>query len=159
METDRLGLLPLDPVAAAALPGDRNLAAQIIGTHLADAWPQPDLIEILPRQAALGPGDAHFGIWVIVERETSTVVGDAGFHGPPSAAGTVEIGYSIIPERRRRGFATEAGRALLAWAVRQPGVSNVVAGCRPQNAASIRTLEALGFHRTGMDAGELRWRL
>ena len=159
IQTDRLDLFPLDPAAAAALPENRDLAGRIIGAALSDDWPQADLLDILPKQVALGAGEAQFGIWVIVERETSTIVGDGGFHGAPSSEGVLEIGYSIVPDRRRRGFATEAARALIAWARAQPGVNAVVAGCHPGNEASIRTLERLGFRRAGRAGGEIRWRL
>jgi len=94
----------------------------------------------------------------IIERDTATVVGDIGFIGPPGPDGLIEVGYSVIPERRRLGYATEAARAIIDWARRQPGVRTVVAGCDKDNVPSIRTLERLGFHRTGERNGQLRWR-
>jgi ribosomal-protein-alanine N-acetyltransferase len=98
-------------------------------------------------------------VWVIIERETETVVGDIGFIGPPGVDATVEIGYSVIPDRRRRGYATEAARALVDWVLREPGVREVVAGCDNENVPSIRMLERLGFARTGETNGQIRWRL
>ena len=97
-----------------------------------------------------------FGIWVIVERETNTVIGEAGFEGQP-AGGVLELFYSVVPGRRRRGYATEAARALIAWAFGQTGVDQVVARCQPQNFASIGTLERLGFHLVGEEYGLLHW--
>jgi hypothetical protein len=78
---------------------------------------------------------------VIIERDTATVVGDIGFIGPPGPDGLIEVGYSVIRERRRLGYATEAARAIIDWAHRQPGVRTVVAGCDKDNVPSIRTLE------------------
>jgi ribosomal-protein-alanine N-acetyltransferase len=75
------------------------------------------------------------------------------------ADGVVEIGYSMIPDRRRRGYASEAAAALVDWARSQEDVETVVAACDRENVASIRTLERLGFARTGMDGDEIRWRL
>ena len=158
LETERLELRPLPPEAARALPRDRATAERALGASLAPDWPQPDLLDVLPLQAAAGRVAARFGIWVIIERETRAVVGDVGFRGPPGDDGTVEVGYSVIPDRRRRGYATEAARALVAWAMSQPGVREVVAGCDRDNAASIRTLERLGFSRTGATSDEIRWR-
>jgi ribosomal-protein-alanine N-acetyltransferase len=114
---------------------------------------------VLPLQGAAGANEERFGVWVIIERETETVVGDIGFIGPPGADGIVEIGYSVIPDRRRRGYATEAARALVDWVLREPGVRAVVAGCDNENVPSIRMLERLGFARTGETSGQIRWRL
>jgi [ribosomal protein S5]-alanine N-acetyltransferase len=94
----------------------------------------------------------------MVERETGSVVGDVGFIGPPDSSGLVEVGYSVIPGCRRRGYATEAARAIVEWALTERTVEIVVAGCAEDNAASIRTLERVGFRRTGHANGEIRWR-
>jgi RimJ/RimL family protein N-acetyltransferase len=45
-------------------------------------------------------------------RATGMVIGDIGFRGPPDAAGIVEIGYSVVAGRRRRGYATEADEGV-----------------------------------------------
>lgn len=100
----------------------------------------------------------RFGVWVMIERESGSVVGDIGFHGPPDDVGTVEVGYSVAPSRRRRGYATEAATAIIAWALSQPSVQAIVAGCDPDNVPSVHTLERVGFSRTGEADGEMRWR-
>jgi ribosomal-protein-alanine N-acetyltransferase len=145
--------------AAQALAGNRGRAADAIGAGLDPEWPLPDLLDILPAHAAAHEVDLLFGVWLIVERSSNTVVGDIGFHRPPDADGTVEIGYSIVPTRRNRGYATEAARALIEWARGHPRVTRIVAGCAPDNAASIRTLERIGFAGDAERDGELRWTL
>lgn len=157
LATERLDLAPLPVAAAAALPEGRAEASRILGATLAPGWPLPDLIGVLDRQ--VGSSDAElFGIWVIIERDSGVVVGDAGFHGPPDEAGTVEIGYSVVPEWRQRGYATEGAAALVGWALSQVAVQAVVAGCDRDNIPSIRTFERLGFSQAGEEARELRWR-
>jgi ribosomal-protein-alanine N-acetyltransferase len=94
---------------------------------------------------------------VIIDRSGGSVIGDIGFHGPPSDGGSVEIGFSIVPSRRRRGHASEAAAALLAWAREQPEVSQVVARCHPDNEASIGTLRRAGLAPVGSSEGMLRW--
>jgi len=158
LQTDRLELRPLPPAVAAALPGDRSGAEVLLGATLPADWPQDDLLDVLPLQARSEGRAADCGIWVLIEQATQTVVGDAGFKGPP-ADGVVEIGYSVIPDRRRRGYASEAAGALVDWARSQDDVETVIAACDRENVASIRTLERLGFARSGMDGHEIRWRL
>ncbi len=158
MLTERLELRPLPVAAAAALPGDRERAGELIGAKLSDQWPQPDVLAILPRHAELDEDSARFGVWVIIERGSGTVVGDIGFHGEPGDERAVEIGYAIVPDRRRRGYATEAASAIAGWALRQPEVDAVVAGCDADNEPSVRTLERSGFEPTGEADGQLRWR-
>jgi ribosomal-protein-alanine N-acetyltransferase len=152
VSTEQLELRPLPVAAARALPDDRKTAGRLIGAVVPDDWPLPDLRDIVSRH------QPRLGIWVMVERETDTVVGDIGFHGPPDESGTVEIGYSVLPDRRRRGYATEATRALTGWALDQPGVRAVAATCAPDNVGSIRALERAGFAKVGESADLVHWR-
>jgi RimJ/RimL family protein N-acetyltransferase len=158
LEQDQVLLRPLPPAAARALPGRREHAAREIGTQLSPDWPQPDLLDVLPLQANATPEQARWGIWVIIDRSDQLVVGDIGFFGPPSPDGEVEIGYSIVPTHRRRGFATHAATALVGWARAQPGVHCVTARCAHDNEPSIRTLRRLGFQCIGQSGDEVRWR-
>jgi [ribosomal protein S5]-alanine N-acetyltransferase len=159
LTTGRLELRPLPAAAAEALLNDRAEASRMLGADVPPEWPQRDLLDLLPAQARASVDDERFGVWVMIDRETRSVVGDIGFLGPPDDARSVEVGYSVLPELRSRGYATEAARALVDWALQQPEVHVVVAGCEPGNLASIRTLERIGFERTGEAHGEIRWRL
>jgi [ribosomal protein S5]-alanine N-acetyltransferase len=93
------------------------------------------------------PADDHarrFGHRLVVERDTGAVVGGIGFFGPPQD-GEVEIGYGIVPSRQRRGYATEAVRAMVADILRLDGVQTVTAHVDLDNPASIRVLEKAGL--------------
>lgn len=92
-----------------------------------------------------------------MDRSSSTVVGSAGFLGVPTPERTVELGYGVHPDHRDRGYATEAARALVAWAREQEGVDRVTARCRPENAASVRVLTKAGLTQTGEVDGLTRW--
>ena len=48
---------------------------------------------------------------------------------------------------QQQGYASEAVRALIHWALAQPGVSRIVAACSADNAPSVRILEKLGMRR------------
>src|SRR5262249_39843495 len=158
LTTARLELLPLPSAAAGVLPDDRETAARLLGVALSPDWPQSDLLDVLPLQAAAGPDAERFGGWGLIGRGASTGGGDGGFMGPPGEDRTVEIGYSVVPERQGRGYASEAVRALVAWALAHPQVAAVVAESDLDNAASIRVLERVGFACTGERQGRLCWR-
>lgn len=155
--TDRLELKPLPAQAAAALPENREAACRVLGSRLSAEWPDPHLLGVLRRHAGASVDTECFGVWVMIERCSESVVGDIGFRGPDDA-GTIEVGYSVIPRRRRRGYATEAASALVGWARSQPSVHVIVAGCDPSNVPSVCTLERVGFRRAGEANGEIRWR-
>lgn len=156
--TARLILRPVSGRAAVALSTDRPLAAAILEAELPADWPHPGLLDVIEARATASEGGDHFGIWAIIDRSDATVVGDVGFKGPPDAAGTIEVGYSVLPDRQARGYAAEAASAIVEWALSRPNVRAVIASCDHTNTASIRTLERIGFRRTGEADGEIRWR-
>lgn len=73
------------------------------------------------------------------------VVGVAGFKGPPDGEGQVEIGYAVVPTYHRRGLASEAVEALVAYAADTDEVTRVVAHTLPHLTPSMGVLEKTGF--------------
>lgn len=63
--------------------------------------------------------------------------------GPP-AEGTVELGYSIIPEARGRGYATELVEALVSHAFHRDAQA-VIAHTSDSNVVWDRTLASAGL--------------
>ena len=84
-----------------------------------------------------------------VDEPGGFVVGHAGFHGPPDDAGMVEVGYTVVPEYRRRGYARAMLTALLRRAADEPQVRVVRASISPDNAASLATIAGFGFEPAG----------
>ena len=60
-----------------------------------------------------------------------------------------EFGYWLTPDAWGRGYATEAGRAVLATARYALGIGRLHAGHFVDNPASGRVLHKLGFRPTG----------
>jgi RimJ/RimL family protein N-acetyltransferase len=77
------------------------------------------------------------------------IVGSVVFHGHPGEDGDAEMGYGVEEALRGQGLATEATRACVAWALRQPAVLSVSATTHALNSASVRVLEKIGMRRTG----------
>ncbi len=117
-----------------------------------EGFPLPSVRGALER-IVLADGTGYalqpFFAYVIVRRADGLAVGDAGFHGPPSDEGEVEIGYALVPAARGNGLAAEATGLLVDWARAQPAVRQVAARIDPANAPSRRLLERLGFERDG----------
>ena len=162
IETERLRLVPCSVAAAQAAIEDRADFEASIGARVPAEWPAEDLRDFLPaygqivsEQAAL----AGWGIWLMHLPAEQVLIGDIGFKGAPDASGTVEVGYSVLPGWRGRGYATEAVRALTGWAVQQPEVRRVTADCLEDNTASIRVLENSGLRQIGRDEHYLKWEL
>lgn len=61
-----------------------------------------------------------------------------------------DVGFAIVPEMNGKGYATEAANALLVWAAQVLGVTEVLGLCNPDNKASRRILEKLGFEYRGV---------
>jgi GNAT superfamily N-acetyltransferase len=143
-------------------PGDGDV---VIAGLLREVGPDlasdlaPDLASAGP--AGAQPGDRDWGHRQVVERASGLVVGGIGFFGPPWG-GEVEIGYGIVPSRQRRGYATEALRAMIEMAWADARVTTVVAGANPGNVASQRVLGKAGFRRIAgriAATGEFRYQL
>jgi ribosomal-protein-alanine N-acetyltransferase len=146
--TPRLELVPCSLDVATALGKDVDEVGRLLDARLPKEWPDPELAEFLPIYAKLlreDPSLLGYGVWLLIEREGRTVVGSAGFQGHPSAEGEIELGYGVHPDFRNRGYATEAARALVAWAFEQAGVERVIAHCDQDNIASHRVVEKAGL--------------
>lgn len=85
----------------------------------------------------------------IVLRETGVLIGACGVRAERPGAHAGHFGYTLARAHWGRGYATEAGRALLALGFEQLGLHRLWATCRPGNVASVRVLEKLGLRREG----------
>ncbi|MEU9867549.1 GNAT family N-acetyltransferase [Actinomadura sp. NPDC048021] len=142
LTTGRLVLRPwTSGEIAAVLSGDRL-------AHWADDFPAEGDRAIAGFVAGNPSALGEHGQRLIIERSTGLVVGAVGLFWPP-ADGAVEFGYGVVPSRRGRGYATEATRAIVAFALTAPGVDRVVATVEPSNPASVRVLEKAGLRLAG----------
>ena len=165
--TPRLELVPATPeLTRAALDGPRALGAGLRAS-VPSTWPpeyldRPSLEFTLDR---LAESPAQAGWWlhfvVLTGAARRTLVGSAGYKGPPAADGTVEVGYGIVSDQRRRGYASEVVRGLVAHAFALPQVARVIAETLPELAPSIGVLRKCGFRLTGAgsEPGVIRFEL
>jgi ribosomal-protein-alanine N-acetyltransferase len=73
----------------------------------------------------------------------------------------VEVGYGVLPEYRRRGYAVEATNALVERAFSFPEVTCVIAETYPHLEPSIGVMEKCGlaFAGEGSEEGVVRYEL
>lgn len=141
--------LPLDAMKAL-VAGKLSRASEITGVDLPSFFTEERMVWLCNyriRQIEADPSCAPWLVRVVVA--DGHVVGHAGFHGPPDGNGMVEIGYSIVPEFRRRGYAKAVVRTLLEHAASEPGVTVVRASVSPDNEASLSTIAGFGFTKVG----------
>ena len=90
------------------------------------------------------------GPWAVEEKDTGAYVGGVGFYDGkrdivPSLEAMAEVGWALSPRVHGKGYATEAVRAVLAWGDAHLGEVPVVCIIDPENLASIRVAEKVGF--------------
>ncbi len=106
--------------------------------------------------------------WAVELKAEHRVIGQLYFQqSEPQDLQTWELGYILNPAYQRQGHAFEALTALLQYAFRTVCIHRVTAHCSPQNPASWKLLEKLGFQREGLlrqniyfrrdNSGEPRW--
>jgi RimJ/RimL family protein N-acetyltransferase len=82
-------------------------------------------------------------------RDGGQLIGNASLHHFVDDSRRCEIGYSFGRAHWGRGYAAEALEALLGYGFDTLGLNRVEADIDPDNAASGRVLEKLGFRREG----------
>jgi RimJ/RimL family protein N-acetyltransferase len=153
-----LDLISMSPAFMEALLEDRRSEAEeLLGVALPDGRPDPHEERFLRHRTDQMRRKPEVQQWLaraIVLREPDRImIGHAGFHGEPGInspghAEALEVGYSIFPEHRLQGYATEAVTGLIGWA-RQQGIEHFVASVAPDNAPSLAIIHKLGFVRKG----------
>lgn len=93
---------------------------------------------------------ASSGFWAVELKAERKVIGQIYFEQvEPQRVMTWELGYILSPRYQRHGCATEAVSALLQRGFDAAGIHRVLAHCNPENTASWKLLEKLGFRREG----------
>ena len=86
-----------------------------------------------------------------MERDSGEAVGSVAFGGPVNAEGAVLVGYAMYAGYEGQGYATEAVRAMIAWAFAQPGVREVRALAPVWNTPALRVAENVGMRPVAAD--------
>lgn len=148
MQTARLAFSvwqPQDGSLAALLWGDPAVTRYICA---AGAFRPEEVAARLQQEVERG---ARYGVqyWPVFLRETGELVGCCGLR--PHGADGYELGFHLRPGFWRQGYTVEAARAVMQYAARTLGAQALFAGHHPENLASRRVLQKLGFAQVGTE--------
>jgi ribosomal-protein-alanine N-acetyltransferase len=148
LETERLILRSLTPDDAGAvfrMMSDPQVI-RYIGTP-----PMASFEKAVQRvERILANFEKHEGIcWALADRATGEYLGSCGYWRLMKPHDRAEIGYDLAPHAWGRGLAVEAAGSVLAFGFAQMGLHSVEAQIHPENTASRRVLEKLGFAQEG----------
>lgn len=151
--TERLRLVPVSLAAIeAVLDHDKVRAEAVVGAKFPDSWPNDDLVALgfpFSREALRAQPDVRlWGDSLVLLKDEPRVIGSVVFHGHPQD-GVAEVAYSIEESSRCNGYAVEATRACVDWALAQTGIAAVQATTFPWHFASLGVIRRLGMIRVG----------
>ena len=150
--------LLLRPFAAADAPAVRRLAGEraVADTTLAIPHPYPDGVAaewIATHASKYAAGaEANFAVTLAPAGE---LIGAMGLMVTPAHL-RAELGYWIGVPFWGRGYATEAGRAVVAFGFDQLGLHRIQAHYLTRNPASGRVLAKLGMRLEGIHRHAIR---
>ena len=145
LETERLRLRPF-----AADLSDVDALAPVLGDPVSMRWyPAPFDLDAtrawVERQLGRYEADGS-GLLVIEDRRSGEVLGDCGpTFQEVDGERFLELGWHVRRDRQGRGIATEAGVACRDWAFETMAPAFLISLIRPENVASWRVAEKLGF--------------
>ena len=147
IETPRLRLrrlLPSDAPDLIALDSDPAVM-RYVGSPAGTRTPEETADRVRQR---IGADHGLYGFWLVEGQD------DGAFHGlglllPVPEGDEIEVGYRLARRSWGRGIATEAAAALIDHAFRHLALPRLVAVVYPENRASRRVLDKLGFTHDG----------
>ena len=88
--------------------------------------------------------------WGITRKNEDYLIGSCGFYGFHSWYRRASIGYELARNYWRQGIMTEALSAIIDFGFDKMELNRIEAVVMPENNASIKMLEKLGFHKEGL---------
>ncbi len=85
----------------------------------------------------------------VVLKQENQLIGNCGIRVNNPQLREANIGYEIDSRYWRKGYATEAARAILKFGFEELGMHRIWSWCVAENIASVRVLEKIGMRREG----------
>jgi len=146
--TDRLTLRPLLEDDAAGL---HEAYGDPVAMRYWDAPPAGDVAETAVRISNSRAANPQFHLaFAALAKDTGDLIGMVNYHARWAMARRLAVGWILVPRFQHQGLMHEAMQALLAHCFDNLDTHRVEAEIEPENAASIRLAERLGFQREGL---------
>jgi [ribosomal protein S5]-alanine N-acetyltransferase len=153
--TPHMRLIPATAALVRAEIAQPDTFAAMLDAEVPDNWPPEMLSDALPwflQQLEQTPDLCGWLAWYGLDRTDQAVrsrlVASGGFLGRPQQ-GMLEVGYSVLPQFQRQGFAREMLTGVLQWAFAQADVVGVFADIHQSNTPSLRLVRSLDFINSG----------
>jgi [ribosomal protein S5]-alanine N-acetyltransferase len=158
--TPRLALVSIVPEMLRADFAKSPEFPALIDAEVPSGWPSDgwdeDAYNYLLERLEKYPNYRGWSRYVVVkapEGGRRTLAGGCGLLGPIELTDDPEIGYGLLSEYQRCGYATEAVAALVEWIFSHPHVRSVNAQTFPHLQPSLRVLAKNGFQFAGSGPG------
>jgi ribosomal-protein-alanine N-acetyltransferase len=150
IETERLLLREIvraDVPALFTIHGDPECMKWFGVDPLPDEASAQKLVEMFASWRTMpNPGTR----WGIQMREPHTLLGTCGLFAWNRGWRKCTIGYELNPKVRGKGYMQEALRACIDWGFENMQLNRIEAQVHPDNEASIKSVERLGFKKEGV---------
>jgi RimJ/RimL family protein N-acetyltransferase len=163
LRTARLRLVAITPAMLAADEAADGSLAKLLRARVTTEWPpehwEPHVYQFIRKQYEEDPRTRGWNRYVLLaDGGHRILIGAVG--GFPKPEGDVEIGYSTLSSFQRKGYGTEAARALVSWLLTQKDVQSVSAQTYLSLPESIKVMERCGMRYVGRgdDEGTVRYR-
>jgi [ribosomal protein S5]-alanine N-acetyltransferase len=160
--TERLILIPFTIEICRKILDNDFSGLEILNLKKGKSWPDSDVIETLPRiinNLKKVNSPTGYESWMIIKKDTREVIGDLGFKGFNSEGENIDLGYGIIKEERRKGYATEAVTEIIKWAFSSKIVREITANCLTENINSMNLLFKFKFTQQSIENNKTYWSL
>jgi len=149
-ETDRLLICEpcMDDVDVfAAMWADAETMKYVGGDGL--GWTHDRVFRWMERQVESHKSH-QMAQWTIVLKDTKEVIGQGGLEPIEFNGREIELAYQFGNKHWGKGYASELAIACAAYGCESLNIHRYVAMSYPENTASVRVLEKVGFHFIGM---------
>lgn len=115
-------------------------------------WEHPieqriEWLDWVKKQYPLATKESARIMLAVTLKETGTIIGMVGIGNKEEVDNEIEIAYFISEEHSRKGYITEAAKAILQWAFKHLELKYIIAIVETDNYASQRVVDKCGFKK------------